>query len=709
MPTEPHKPIIFISYAHADEPEKPAEGEIKWLSFVTGYLRPAVKHGAVDIWVDRLMRGGDSVDPEIEHKLRACDIFILLVSRHSLSSDYIVGKEIAIIRERQARGEDVHFYPLVLTPTPRIALDLVRDKNLRPRDGKPFSEYPLHERERHTSEAADEIAAIAEEIASRKRSAPALPPLQPSQSPAPTASTAPRAVVGSFVPKVSVALQGAGSKASAGEFAPVVIPSEIPPPPVMPIANKSFEASAPVGAPPLSPPAAEDGREAECHIEDQESLGAWLRGQSREAAVAIAERAALRVLPSLIPLAPGRANSGMEGRFSDGLCAVLRAHALARVAARFPERADELRGVGAYAATRLAVRTAAENFGEVYERGRGFVFAEAVRASIAPVIAALYAVQAASSEGAFESGMETGFDASLTASIDAAAAVEAAAQSVVADSRKWFWEDLSADVQRLAASGPAMLGDAPLWPSGSPNRAPPDWSALRRVLPAGEDWEVWIDWYEERLRGGSRGEVYELVFASVPQNVWDEGASAGNRWIREHLPPAASKRDQTGPGAVPQTADRRALLEWLKSQSREVASAIATRVTLRVVPLLARYVPDGSDLSNAERFKVELTAIFRANALCWIAARFRERADERRSAGEYQAASMAVRTVAEYPQLLRSSAGHRNMAEELRKRHGPPKSAMFAVQSAFGEPLIASIDAVAAVEAAAWRGNSLRS
>jgi hypothetical protein len=28
------KPVIFISYAHADEPEKPADGEVKWLSFV---------------------------------------------------------------------------------------------------------------------------------------------------------------------------------------------------------------------------------------------------------------------------------------------------------------------------------------------------------------------------------------------------------------------------------------------------------------------------------------------------------------------------------------------------------------------------------------------------------------------------------------------------------------------------------------------------
>ncbi len=96
----PERPLIVISYGHADEPEKPAEGEVKWLSFVTGYLRPAIKHGAVDLWLDRLVPGGAEWKAEIEHKLRACDVFVLLVSRDSLSSDYVVGKEIAIIRER---------------------------------------------------------------------------------------------------------------------------------------------------------------------------------------------------------------------------------------------------------------------------------------------------------------------------------------------------------------------------------------------------------------------------------------------------------------------------------------------------------------------------------------------------------------------------------------------------------------------------------
>ena len=39
MPTEPTKPLIVIRYAHEDEPDHPAEGEVKWLSFVIGYLR----------------------------------------------------------------------------------------------------------------------------------------------------------------------------------------------------------------------------------------------------------------------------------------------------------------------------------------------------------------------------------------------------------------------------------------------------------------------------------------------------------------------------------------------------------------------------------------------------------------------------------------------------------------------------------------------
>jgi hypothetical protein len=162
------KPIIFISYSHKDEPEHPGDGEVQWLSFVRTYLQPAVKHGVFDLWVDQHMPGGADGDPEIEKKLRACDIFILLVSANSIASDYIVDKEIAIIRERQARGEPVHFYPLLLTPTPKAGLDKVKDKNLRPHDAKPLSSYSSHDRAQHMTNAANEIAAIAEKVLVRK-------------------------------------------------------------------------------------------------------------------------------------------------------------------------------------------------------------------------------------------------------------------------------------------------------------------------------------------------------------------------------------------------------------------------------------------------------------------------------------------------------------------------------------------------------------
>jgi hypothetical protein len=166
------KPIVFISYAHADEPEKPGEGEVKWLSFVTGYLRAAVKQDAIEIWVDEFLRAGAKWNLEIERKLRECDIFVLLCSHHSLSSDYVVDKELAIVRERQKNGEDVRIVPLLLTPTPKVALELVNDLVVRPRDGKPLSSYSQHERMERLTAVADEIAEMAAEVAAR-------PPAEP--------------------------------------------------------------------------------------------------------------------------------------------------------------------------------------------------------------------------------------------------------------------------------------------------------------------------------------------------------------------------------------------------------------------------------------------------------------------------------------------------------------------------------------------------
>ena len=169
------KPVIFISYSHKDEPEHPRGEEVAWLSFVRTYLQPAIKHGVFDLFVDEHIPGGAALKPEIEARLRKCDVFLLLISANSVVSDYIIDTEIAITRERQAKGEDVVFYPLLLTPTPMVALEKFLDMKVRPRDAKPLSSHPYNERIQVMSDIADEIAEIAAGIVGRKPPPPPRP------------------------------------------------------------------------------------------------------------------------------------------------------------------------------------------------------------------------------------------------------------------------------------------------------------------------------------------------------------------------------------------------------------------------------------------------------------------------------------------------------------------------------------------------------
>ncbi len=211
MPTQSRKPLVYISYSHADEPDTNARGKIKWLSFVISFLQPATKHGVFEISTDRVMTGGAEWNREIEGKLRDCDIFILLVSPNSMASTWIVEKDIAIIRERQASGEAVYFYPLLLQPTPTVALDLVRDKNLRPRDGKPLSAYKRADRERVMAEAADEITKMAEKLAVREEELAAMSP--PTMAPEQKSVSDTVMAAGSFEPSLRSKTAPQGSPA----------------------------------------------------------------------------------------------------------------------------------------------------------------------------------------------------------------------------------------------------------------------------------------------------------------------------------------------------------------------------------------------------------------------------------------------------------------------------------------------------------------
>jgi hypothetical protein len=566
MPTESGKPLIVISYAREDEPEKPAEDEVKWLSFVTGYLRPAIKHGAVDLWLDRLMPGGADWEREISERLRACDIFILLVSRHSLSSDYVVDKEIAIIRERQAKREDVHFYPLVLTPTPKIALELVSDKNLRPRDGKLLSDYSINERYRRMADAADEIAAIA------------------------NASGRPH----------TGRRQSGRSGADRRPFD--AVPAE------------------------------------EVQLLDHDSLQRWMRRRHPDVALTIAARAALRVAPLVHLGRRGRTRAASEQELDGLMSTVLRALAPAQLIpqvfyaeefrAAFRIAADKAEAAAKRAAhsTSRAVcecvsdvaAAAATHFDDQAPRAAFVADAVTLAAEASARGAADHAARAVgglSSRGA-SSGPEDdiGVRRERRQQRERDNAARTAATAAEAIGAAAIWEEVQADLGWAEGLDPdALEADGkqsrrPLWLRGQPDWVRDAWRSFRGEATLARRWDVWIDWYEQRLRGGSRGEEYELVFASVPQEEWDKGPAAANAWIRARL---LSNETQFVAGNI-DIHNIASLKDWLEGQSGETAVAIALRSILRAMPYLA------AKLGTAE----VAATVFRAVALARVAVRY---------------------------------------------------------------------------------------
>jgi hypothetical protein len=129
------KPVIFISYSHKDEPDRFLQpGETRWLSYVKSFLDPAETHGRVELWDDRRIDGGGDWRGDINEALERCAVCVFLVSRHSLSSHFILDVEMKRMLERHhARG--AHLYPIVITSTDLGVAPWLLKLNLKPTNG----------------------------------------------------------------------------------------------------------------------------------------------------------------------------------------------------------------------------------------------------------------------------------------------------------------------------------------------------------------------------------------------------------------------------------------------------------------------------------------------------------------------------------------------------------------------------------------------
>jgi len=263
----------------------------------------------------------------------------------------------------------------------------------------------------------------------------------------------------------------------------------------------------------------------EPEISDQKSLEAWLRAHRPEMAVAVATRSALRVVPLVVRAALKSPSGKAISQFSALAAAVFRASALARIAAKYPTDANDTpsaaEGSRANGYAAQAARAAADAASAVDTAAASAVFA------VADVARA-----ASDAYGAFTGFMGAAADvanSAVQAVTHASSAAGAAADAVL-------WREVRNDVEAAYQFSSSELVDSRLWSRGSPDWAKEAWQRLGATLPKNEGWDVWIEWYDKRLHGGSRGQAYEVVFATVPWDVWNKSPAETNLWIKEHMP-----------------------------------------------------------------------------------------------------------------------------------------------------------------------------
>ena len=226
--------------------------------------------------------------------------------------------------------------------------------------------------------------------------------------------------------------------------------------------------------------------EISSHVELEE----WLRDKPREFAVAIASRAALRTLPALFSS-------------HDMVLPVFRAAFVSWVASGSSE--VKLRQEAAIAAA--AADDVAEGEAPALFVARSAAWAAYAAARNRPAVDAADAVRCA----------------------------ELAAGAARAD----VWAAVSSDMAMLADDHrrkltPARLAFRRLWPKGRPQRTTTDWQVLKTaLLEAGEDWEVWTEWYDARVNGRRPNEALEVArILEVEDAIWRAGPKVANAHIK---------------------------------------------------------------------------------------------------------------------------------------------------------------------------------
>jgi len=239
---------------------------------------------------------------------------------------------------------------------------------------------------------------------------------------------------------------------------------------------------------------------------DASAIEDWLLEQPPDIAVSLASRSALRAAVTLF-----EPDVKSEIGLPDALLIVLRAVAISRLISLYPEDREMLHGPA------QAAVEAAQPLVET--------FAEPTAANA--VLAAVHAVNAAIS-----------FDESSGDFASQAVAASLEAVDPDAPARGAFLNALADDLNRMQNSLRAHdLAQLALWDRGRLyNVFSRTWDDLKApLIVLKEDWEVWTDWYEDRLFGRPQmDDSLEFARVALPEDLWRRGPAAVNSEIR-HL------------------------------------------------------------------------------------------------------------------------------------------------------------------------------
>ena len=329
-----------------------------------------------------------------------------------------------------------------------------------------------------------------------------------------------------------------------------------------------------------------------------EDVARWLEKKPKNVAVVFAARAAMRVIP-VFATQSAFADSPLTEVQSDVILRTFRRAATAWAFAAYPGHTDNL----AHAAAN-AVSPNDDRYGYEYKEE-------------------IAATGAAAAAGALGADVSHFASRSVMYSV---LAVSEMGREATADILNSCAGD--ADLLDQGLSAPTLALSSKLW-SSVPDWAFVGWAALEHVLlSAHQDWEVWTDWYEARLKAGEADQAIEVARVTIPDGTWNLGAGRVNviirgwfegRGIWRHaIARETDRRPSTSKTETSETNSDFNLETRLAGLSPEKLRVISVRVGLRSLPLLmlSRRGPDNAEFATAS------LAAFSGAAKAWYASRY---------------------------------------------------------------------------------------